>query len=234
MVLPRHPRKPNYAAGLAEDRVRNKADELSKRHYRTVVGILDELFRTGGYDLLIVGGHDYEVPAFLEFLTYDLRNRVAGSFSIDPTTAPLAEIRANGDSILERYERDEEQRLVAEVLEKVAAGGLTTVGLEACLWAGSVAAIQTLLVPDDATAPGVVCDESGWLALAGDTCPLSGKPTRHTPDVIDELAEAVIDEGGSIKHVEADTKLTEYTVAAALRFPLPPLPSPSTRYARSG
>ena len=35
-------RKPNYAAGLAEDRVRNKADELSKRHYRRVAEVLDE------------------------------------------------------------------------------------------------------------------------------------------------------------------------------------------------
>jgi peptide chain release factor subunit 1 len=216
-------RKPNYAAGGDEDRVRNRADELNKRHYRRVTGILDELFRTGGYDLLIVGGHDYEVPAFLDFLTYDLRSRVAGSFRIDPSTAPLAEIRANADSIVQRYETNEEQRLVAEVLGTVAAGGLATAGLETCLWAGSVAAIQTLLVEEGAVVPGVVCDQSGWLALAGDTCPLSGNPTRHTPDVINELVEAVIDEGGSIHHIEADTGLKQYTVAATLRFPLPPI-----------
>lgn len=221
-------RKPNYAAGGDEDRVRNRADELSKRHYRRVAGILDELFRAGGYELLIVGGHDYEVPAFLEFLTYDLRNRVAGSFTIDPGAAPLAEIRANADSIVQRYESTAERRLVGEVLDKVAAGGLATAGLETCLWASSVAGIQTLLVQEDATAPGVACDESGWLALAGDTCPLSDKPTRRTPDVIDELAEAVIDEGGSVHHVAADTRLTQYLVAATLRFPLPPMPPPST------
>jgi hypothetical protein len=49
---------------------------------------------------------------------------------------------------------------------------------------------------------------------------------RHLPDVIDELVEAVIDEGGSIDHVEADTKLKDYTSAATLRFPLPPMTSP--------
>jgi hypothetical protein len=42
--------------------------------------------------------------------------------------------------------------------------------------------------------------------------------------VIDELMEAVIDEGGSIRHVEEDTDLKEHLVAAALRFPLPPEP----------
>jgi peptide subunit release factor 1 (eRF1) len=220
-------RKPNYAAGLAEDRVRNKADELSKRHYRRVAELLDELLRADGYDLLIIGGHDYELPEVASFLPRELRARMAGTFSIDPATAPLAEIRSKAGSILESYEREEEQRLVSEVLEKAAMGGLATVGLDNCLWAGTLAAIQTLVVEEGATAPGVVCDRSGWLALSGDICPLCGNATRHTPDVIDELVEAVIYEGGSIKHVAADTKLSAYHAAAELRFPLPPVPSAS-------
>jgi peptide subunit release factor 1 (eRF1) len=208
----------NYAGGDM-DRIR---DELSKRHYRRVVQVLDELFRTERYDLLIIGGHDFEIPAFLEFLPRDLRDRFAGSFTIDPPTATAAEIRAGADAILQRYESDQEQAAVAEILDRAAAGGLAAVGVPACLWAGSVAAIQTLLVQEGVTASGVVCDDSGWLALAGDTCPICGKPTRHTPDVIEELVQAVIDESGSIEHVEADTPLKEHTLAAALRFPLPP------------
>jgi peptide subunit release factor 1 (eRF1) len=208
----------NYAGGdLARIR-----DEQSKRHYRRVVQVLDELFRTERYDLLIVGGHDVELPAFLQFLPRDLRDRLAGSFSIDPPAATAAEVRAGADAVLQGYESDQQQKDVAEVLDRAAAGGLAAVGVPACLWAASVAAIQTLLVQEGMTAAGVVCDDSAWLALAGDTCPLCGKPTRHSPDVIDELVQAVIDEGGSIEHVEADTPLAEHGVAAALHFPLPP------------
>ena len=36
----------------------------------------------------------------------------------------------------------------------------------------------------------MVCDESGWLALSGDTCPLCGEPTRPTADVVEEPIEA--------------------------------------------
>lgn len=54
-------RKPNYSAGRVEERVRNKADELAKRHYRNVVQLLDQLFRAEDFDLLIIGGHEYEV-----------------------------------------------------------------------------------------------------------------------------------------------------------------------------
>ncbi|HSZ48637.1 MAG TPA: hypothetical protein VK823_25095 [Streptosporangiaceae bacterium] len=208
----------NYAGGDM-DRIRN---EQSKRHYRRVAEVLDELFRTEQYDLLIIGGHDSEIPAFLEFLPRDLRDRLAGSFSIDPPTATVAEVRAGAEAILRRYEGDQEQKAVAEVLDRAAAGGLAAVGVSACLWAGSVAAIQTLLVQEGVTLPGVICEDSRWLALSGDTCPLCGKLAQHTPDVIDELVQAVVDEGGSIEHVDVDTPLKEHTLAAALRFPLPP------------
>jgi peptide chain release factor subunit 1 len=215
-------RKPDYAAGLAEDRVRNKEEELVKRHFRRVVKVLEELLRTDGYDVVIIGGHDYEMPEFLRLLPVELRDRVAGTFSIDPATALQAERRDSASAILERYEREQEQRLVSRVLEKAAMGQPAALGLESCLRAGYMAAINTLLVQEGATAPGVVCDESHWLATSGDTCPLCGKPTRRTPDVIDELVVTVIDEGGSTRNIEADTKLSEYLVAADLRFPLPP------------
>ena len=52
--------------------------------------------------------------------------------------------------------------LVDRVLELAAVGGLAALGPQDCLWAGSMSAIDTLLVRDGTTLPGVVCDESGW------------------------------------------------------------------------
>jgi hypothetical protein len=57
-----------------------------------------------------------------------------------------------------------------------------------------------------------------------ETCPLCGRPVRRAADIVDELVQVVIDEGGSIEHVRADTALKEYLVAASLRFALPPEP----------
>ncbi|MET8141087.1 hypothetical protein ABZU32_12330 [Sphaerisporangium sp. NPDC005288] len=221
-------RKSNYAGwyGYTEHRVRNRADDLTRRHYRNAARLVDELFRTGRYELIILGGHPEEVPGFVDFLPRHLRPRVAGTFSVDPRTATPADIRHSAERILERYEREEERRWVAEVLERSATRRPAALGLADCLWAGSVAAVQALLVQEGATAPGVVCDESGWLGTGGDACPLCGKATRRTPDVIGELADAVIEEGGSVEHVQADTELKEHLVAASLRFPAPPPPDP--------
>ena len=87
----------------------------------------------------------------------------------------------------------------SRVLELAAVGGLAALGPQDCLWAGSMSVIDTLLVRDGTTLPGVVCDKSRWPAASGDTCPVCGKPTRHTPDVLDELAAAVIETGGSAR-----------------------------------
>jgi peptide subunit release factor 1 (eRF1) len=219
-------RKPDYAGwhGFDEYNIRNKDEELTKKHFRKVATVLDDFFRAGRFELLVVGGHDHEVPVFQEFLRPRLRGSVAGTFTIDPHTATVADIRASASAVLDQYERNEERQWVAEVLEKQAAGGNAAVGLERCLWAGSVGAIQRLLVQEEATAAGVVCDESGWLAESGDTCIICGQPTRKTNDVIDELAQAVIDTAGTVEHVLADTPLRDHLAAADLRFPLPPKP----------
>lgn len=125
-------RKPNYAAGRVEERVRNKADELSKRHYRNVVQFLEQLFRAEDFDLLVIGGHDYEVPAFVEFLPKDMRSLVAGTFSVDPAEPVLAEVRANADAILDGYEHVEEEQYVTDIFDKLGSGGLAVAWTAAC------------------------------------------------------------------------------------------------------
>lgn len=129
--------------------------------------------------------------------------------------------RTPAEQVLDRYELERQRQRVAEVLDSAAAGGRAAVGLEACLWAGSAAAVSELYLQDGAISPGVVCDRSRWLAAAGELCPVCGEPMRHTPDVINELAEAVIDEDGSVHHVRAEAGLAAQQVACALRFDLP-------------
>jgi peptide chain release factor subunit 1 len=207
-----------------ERRNDHKVEELEKRHFRQVASALDELFRTGGYDVMTVGGHGEELPRFLALLPGRLRERVIGTFAIDHHSVRPATARERTEEILHRHELEEHQRQVAEVLARAGAGGRATVGLGSCLWAGSVRGIETLYVQEGAVAPGVVCDESRWMGLSGGRCPICGRETRETPDVIDELAEAVIEESGSVHHVLPDAGLADMIAAASLRFPLPPAP----------
>jgi peptide subunit release factor 1 (eRF1) len=219
-------RKPDYAYGMAEHRVHHKAEELAERHYRRVATTLADIFRVEGFDLLAVGGHPHELSTFIEFLPRQLQDRIAGTFTIDAGTATPADVRRNAELIMDHYEQQEQRGLVAEIVEAVAQRRRAALGVEPCLWAGTVAAVQKLAVQEGAEAPGVVCDRDGWMALSGASCPLCGQPTRATADVLDELIEAVIDDSGSIAHVRVDTELRRHLVGARLRFPLPPTPEP--------
>jgi peptide subunit release factor 1 (eRF1) len=215
-------RKGGNTGSRTEDRIQNRVDEQAKRHFRRVASMIDQLLRTDGYDVLVVGGHGYELGEFFRLLPHELRGRVAGTFSADPAATPVAEIRSSAQAVVQRYQREQDQRLVDQVLELAAVGALAALGPQDCLWAGSMSAIDTLLVRDGTTLPGVVCDESRWLTASGDTCPVCGKPTRRTPDVLDELAAAVIETGGSARQIAADLMPEEYPAAAQLRFPAPP------------
>jgi hypothetical protein len=223
---PRTPRKPDFAGwhGLQEHSVQRRTEELARRHYRRVARQVRIACLASGCELLVVGGHREELPAFVEELPNDLRARVAGTFRVDPATATTDEVRGAAEELVERHEREEERRSVGRVLAIHGAHGPAAVGLEDCLWAGTLAAIASLLVEQDLEAPGVVCDHDAWMGTSGARCPLCGAPTRAVPDIVDELVEAVIEEGGTIVHVVAETPLRAHGAAASLRFPLPPRP----------
>src|ERR1700676_2594416 len=93
-------------------RNQDKVEELSKKHFREVVSVLDKLYRDGQFELLIVGGHRPQVPRFVEYLTHELRPLVAGTFSVDDDTrTAFGEVKRQASAIVDRYERAEEERL---------------------------------------------------------------------------------------------------------------------------
>lgn len=218
-------RKPDYAAGMREYTTRNKAERLAHEHYRAVAERLDEEARDRRFDIVAVGGHEYEVPEFLAHLPRNVRERVAGTFTVHPREDDVGAIRGRAQAVVQRYESSEQQRLVTETLDRFAAGGLAVAGLRDCLWGASTAAVGQLLVQEGAEQAGAVCDVDGYLTLEGERCPLCGRELRRTPDVIDEMVQSVIDEGGGVEHVGVDTALREHVTAAGLRFPLPPYPA---------
>ena len=215
-------RKPDFAGqhGLEEYRVRNRAEELLHRHFRHTAADIERLMEATAAQLLIVGGHESIVPRFLPFLSRPVGEKLAGTFVVDPHTMTPGRIRELADHVADSYERNVEAQLVARALEQVATGGLAAEGLPWCLMASNEKAIQELLVHDSEEAPGRACDNCGWLGLDGATCPVCGHQARATPDIIDEMAAAVVDASGTVKHVYADTPLSSRLVAAYLRFPV--------------
>ena len=55
------PSRPRRRLGSLKGRS-NRVDEQAKRHFRRVAGVIDQLLRTDGYDVLVAGGHEHELP----------------------------------------------------------------------------------------------------------------------------------------------------------------------------
>jgi peptide chain release factor subunit 1 len=222
-VTGRHVRKRDYGGwhGLDEYHARNRAEERTRRHYRQTAATTDEMFESTGAELIMLAGHEETIAEFLPVLPQALRGKIVGSFVVDPHTMTPGRVREQADQVVDAYERAEEARLVAEVLDRVGARGLGAVGLPWCLLAVNEKAVECLLVHDDEQHAGRVCDRCGWLGLEGDECPVDGFRTRPTPDVIDEMAATVADSSGHVEHVFADTALANLGIAAFLRFPVP-------------
>jgi peptide chain release factor subunit 1 len=171
-----------------------------------------------GFDVLVVAGR--EPKAFAAKLPAHVARLVGAAFTVDPAAATVDDVRRYAEPVAEHYDRELQRRRVAEVFDASAAGGLAALGLDQCLGAGSVGAVRTLVVEHDASATGVVCEACGWLGLHGDTCAACECPVRQSLDVIDELVESVVDQGGSVRRIRVETPLAGWVAAATLKFPL--------------
>jgi Bacterial archaeo-eukaryotic release factor family 10 len=204
--------------GLESYRISQRITQLARHHYHDTVAILSQAMRGSGR-LLVVGGHQDTIPAFLAALTGDVRERFIGSFVVDPHTMTAARVRELSTPVVQAWVSQREQRMVAQILTEPP-DGLTATGLNACLAAVNQHAVGVLVVPVGGLIPGFTCHVCGTLACAPGGCPHQPPAVRPVPDLLEEMAAATLDDGGEVGAVCDPPG----DVAARLRFPLPPVP----------
>ena len=228
--------------GGLEHATHHRAQELAKQHFRHVADRLEQLFfpelahevqyetvvggkpaPRGRYDVLVVGEHGEQANGFVDELSDRLRHKLAGTIT-DPSVDDRGALTGQADEVLDRWENDRERHLLAHILEIEPIGGWGVTGLRKCLWAATSKAIDTLLLRDADEAAGVVCDSCGWLGESGDVCPVSGNQLRHAQDIVDQLVQSVLRDGGEVRMLEEGIAPEGRTPGAYLRFPLPPEP----------
>lgn len=202
--------------GFQTYRNQQRARKLAREHYAATVSALESVMAEGGCGLIAIGGHETETSNFLGELPPGLRERVAGTFVIDPHTMTPARVRRLADDVVAEWENAREARVAGEITSQPT-DAMAAVGLGACLDAANAHAVQVLVVQDDEVAPGFTCPRCGGLAAAAGPCPVCGEQTRPVPDVIEELAVKVTGDGGTVEPVRGDR--APASVAARRRFP---------------
>ncbi len=210
-------RSPHFGGwyGLEAHRVHERIIQLTRHHYRDTAAILDHAMRTSEREPLVVGGHRAAIPQFLATLPAGLRDRLAGSFIVDPGTMTPARVRELSGPVIADWVNRHEQSLLAQ-LRRQPPDGRTVTGLNACLTAVGQHAVQQLVVPIGGLIPGFACTRCGALTAAPGECGHGPAAAQPVPDLIEEMVVKTRGDGGEVAALPDPPG----DIAARLRFPL--------------
>ncbi|HEX5997136.1 MAG TPA: hypothetical protein VFY84_18515 [Jiangellales bacterium] len=182
--------------GLEEHRARNHAHELAWRHYGSTIAALEKL-STPRRRAIVVGGHADGIAEFLSVLDPAVRDKIVGTFPIDPHTMTPHGVRARAEIAMTRHDAAR-RRQMADDLAKWEAAGIAVRGLEASARAVSESQAGLLVVRGNQMVPGWICKRCEALITRDATCPHGDAPSDQVPDLIDEMVARVLDDRGVV------------------------------------
>ncbi len=176
---------------------RARGDDISGRGREMVRGNLKDFAdalvtfcKRNKAEHILLGGADTTVHQFADLLPQPWSERVEGMFSIS-MRAPENEVLAQSLEVLQERFKAREAELVDAVLTLAAKGANGVVGLDETRKAAWSGRVQTLLL-----AEGIIA-----------------------PEVLDPLIATVVDLGGTVEFVDAESPLSESGgVGALLRY----------------
>jgi peptide chain release factor subunit 1 len=189
-----------------DDHLKNTADALMKHYKRQP------------FQRLIDGGPREVVADFESKLHGYLAERLAGRIEVDvDSSTPEQVLRAAQP----RFDELEEER-ESEALERLGEGTRAVSGLDDTVRALNERRVETLLLDEQFSAPGVSCPQCGWLG-AGDerTCPVDGRELDRLDDLTDAAIELALHGAAEImamRHRREEFEERAGGVAALLRF----------------
>ena len=177
--LPRRSRSDGYGgydAGHAERHLDNEA----LHHFKKFAERLQK--RQGdGFDRLIIGCRDDTWPEIEPHLHPYAKQRLAGRFPFDFTTATVEQVREQAEKILAEFRQHRYRELLARVVDEAKANALGALGIKRVIRSLETGEVQALLLGQNFAAPAVECRHCSHIEpLKSDIiCPVcGGEPGR--------------------------------------------------------
>jgi peptide chain release factor subunit 1 len=204
--------------GFGEFNFNRMVENEIQRHFKYVAQKLNDYYRAENFRWLILGGTEENISEFSHYLHTDLRNKIAGSVSIDfERTKPSLVMDVSLD-VLEAARVERQKKLIDEFAGKLPVGYAVD-GLKATLDALRNAQARVLLVEKGFSQPGFVCPESEvYLTDASEKCP-DGEEPAPVNDLIDCAIDEAFDQGAEVEIIPDEPyKKHVHGMGAILRF----------------
>lgn len=207
-------------SGYDEHTVRARADETTARLWREAGDRLLDRHMDRPFDYLAIGSHEETIDEIGRTLHPYLGRLPRATFVVSPQTMSLPRIRAEIVT-MDRHMRVQRHSALAGRLHDTARSrGNAVLGLQEAIDAANTQAVETLVVAGPFTRSGVICDSCGFLARAGERCPVCQQALFPVDDVVGALMESVVAAGGAVSELAVASQLDEHGVGALTRFPV--------------
>jgi peptide chain release factor subunit 1 len=212
--------KPNYGGfgGYDEHTVRAHATEETTRMWREAGTKLLERHLARALDFLVVGGLGGTIEDIGRTLHPYLDRLERASFAANPQALTPAALRAQVADLGGEVRKRRQAALAGQLCDTARGGGPAVLGLADTLHACNAQAVDTLVVAGSFTRSGVICNQCGFLARFGNTCPVCSAPTFAVEDVVAAAMDVTVATGGGVQQIEVASPLDVEGVGALVRF----------------
>ncbi len=208
-------------AGYGEDKIKRHILDHEHRHYKNVADAIFQFFKAERFEYLVLGCHEAERNVIEQHLHPWIRERIIGWFAAEPDIklTPIRRILEEVADIEKRYRRQQDEKMIRDLLNEANSHRLGVVGLKASLDMLQSGAVQTLVVEEGWKQSGARCPSCGFMYDEGDRCAYCDTALEPLQDVVDEVVTYAIDAGVFVHHVQPDSLPDEFPhIGALLRF----------------
>ncbi|MGQ9498440.1 MAG: baeRF10 domain-containing protein [Desulfotomaculales bacterium] len=205
---------------LSQSRYARNIEKQVSLHLEHVAGILDELFKGGYIGRVAVAGPPEAVGAFKEYLAPVVRSRITVFFR-EEVFAGWGEVLESVRELMENVEKEREDALVRELVERAYAGGRAVLGIDDVVTNLVKGNVVKLAIAADFRQTGFRCSACGGVQThAFNGCPYCGQLLEEEPYLGDLTVQEAVRQGALVEVVRHSHLLLQEAggIAALLRY----------------
>lgn len=188
--------------GWAQTRFARHIEAQVADHLRRTIDIVEQLRRTGAFDCLLVAS-PAELHATFESLVPDpLQRTMRGWIDVDVEHASVADVATGAADAIRTWDDDQLERTLARLQRNAGRRERAVMGLDDVLQALAERRVETLVVNDGFSYPGLTCPHGDWLATDGGVCPIHGTRLQPCADVVELAIEHAVRQDAHVTIVE--------------------------------
>jgi peptide chain release factor subunit 1 len=193
-----------------------KADEKIRLNLRRIAKHIDMMLEQRGVRRIIFAGSPEITAELQSVLPKRLASQIIGTVNL-ATNASIEEIHDATALVAEKFERDSEQALVADLVTAAAKSGRVVTGLGHTLYALNQRRIWQLVYADEFHAPGYECTQCAAL-FSGETatCSFCGSAVIAIEDVVERAVDHALRRGARIEVIRSEVAESSLTNAGGI------------------